>query len=88
MILLPGGAQMFGRKFAEISCAAMLILATPSLAAAAKSEKYLACEIEGLRFNIEESYGLLRSQLGMALSGQGRDEVMGYMIELIAATRR
>ena len=34
MILLPGGAQMFGRKFAEISCAAMLILATPSLAAA------------------------------------------------------
>lgn len=61
---------------------------TPSLAAAAKSEKYLACEIEGLRFNIEESYGLLRAQLGMALSGQGRDEVMGYMIELIAATRR
>jgi UTP--glucose-1-phosphate uridylyltransferase len=60
---------------------------TPSLAAAAKSEKYLACEIEGLRFNIEESYGLLRAQLGMALSGEGRDEVMGYMIELIAATR-
>jgi UTP--glucose-1-phosphate uridylyltransferase len=61
---------------------------TPSLAAAAKSEKYLACEIEGLRFNIEESYGLLRAQLGMALSGEGRDEVMGYIIELIATTRR
>lgn len=61
---------------------------TPSLAAAAKSEKYLACEIEGLRFNIEESYGLLRAQLGMALSGEGRDEVMGAMIELMAATRR
>ncbi|MFT6180733.1 MAG: UTP--glucose-1-phosphate uridylyltransferase [Akkermansiaceae bacterium] len=60
---------------------------TPSLAAAARSEKYLACEIEGLRFNIEEPYGLLRAQLGMALSGEGRDEVMGAMIELIAATR-
>ena len=61
---------------------------TPSLAATARSEKYLACEIEGLRFNIEEPYGLLRAQLGMALSGKGRDEVMGAMIELIAATRR
>ncbi len=60
---------------------------TPSLAAVAHSEKYLACEIEGLRFNIEEPYGLLRAQLGMALSGEGRDEVMGAMIELIAATR-
>ena len=61
---------------------------TPSLAAAARGEKYLACEIEGLRFNIEEPYGLLRAQLGMALSGEGRDEVMGAMIELIAVTRR
>lgn len=61
---------------------------TPSLAAIARSEKYLACEIEGLRFNIEEPFGLLRAQLGMALSGDGRDEVMGAMIELIAATRR
>ena len=34
MILLPGGARMFGRKFAELSCAAILMLATPSLAAA------------------------------------------------------
>jgi len=61
---------------------------TPSLAAAARGEKYLACEIKGLRFNIEEPYGLLRAQLGMALSGEGRDEVMRAMIELIAVTRR
>jgi UTP--glucose-1-phosphate uridylyltransferase len=64
------------------------LLLTPSLDAVAASEKYLACEIEGLRFNIEEPYGLLRAQLGMALSGESRDEVMGTMIELIAATRR
>jgi UTP--glucose-1-phosphate uridylyltransferase len=61
---------------------------TPSLDAIASGEKYLACEIEGLRFNIEEPYGLLRAQLGMALAGESRDEVMGTMIELIAATRR
>ena len=34
MILLPGGAYMFGRKFAELSGAAILILATPNLTAA------------------------------------------------------
>lgn len=61
---------------------------TPSLDAVAGAERYLACEIEGLRFNIEEPYGLLRAQLGMALAGESRDEVMGTMIELIAATRR
>jgi UTP--glucose-1-phosphate uridylyltransferase len=61
---------------------------TPSLAAIAKGEPYLACEIKGLRFNIEEPHGLLRAQLGMALSGDSRDEVMGTMIELIAATRK
>ena len=61
---------------------------TPSLDALAAGEKYLACEISGLRFNIEEPYGLLRAQLGMALSGEARDEVMATMIELIAATRR
>lgn len=61
---------------------------TPSLDAVAGTERYLACEIQGLRFNIEEPYGLLRAQLGMALAGEARDEVMGTMIELIAATRR
>jgi UTP--glucose-1-phosphate uridylyltransferase len=60
---------------------------SPSLAATARAESYLACEIKGLRFNIEEPYGLLRAQLGMALSGESRDEVMGSIIELIAATR-
>lgn len=60
---------------------------TPSLDATARGERYLACEIEGLRFNIGESYGLLRAQLGMSLAGENRDEIMASIIELIAATR-
>ena len=60
---------------------------SPSLAATARSERFLACEILGLRFNIGEPYGLLRAQLGMALASDNRDEVMASIIELIAVTR-
>jgi outer membrane protein len=34
MILLPGGHVMFGLKFAEVTCAALLILTAPSVGAA------------------------------------------------------
>lgn len=64
-----------------------LKLLSPSLAELARKEKYLACEIEGLRFNIGEPLGLLRAQLGLALASDLRDEVMASMIELIASTR-
>jgi len=60
---------------------------TPSLDANAQNERYLALELEGRRFNIGEPYGLLRANLGMALAGPERDEIMASIIELIAATR-
>ena len=63
------------------------LLLSPSLNATAQHENYLACEIEGIRFNIGEPHGLLRAQLGMALAGESRDEVMASIIELIAMTR-
>ena len=63
------------------------LLLSPSLNATAQNENYLACEIEGIRFNIGEPHGLLRAQLGMALAGRSRDEVMASIIELIAMTR-
>lgn len=60
---------------------------TPSLAAAAKSERHLAFEIAGQRYNIGESYGLLRAQLAMALAGPQRDEILTTLVELLATTR-
>jgi len=60
---------------------------TPSLAATAHSESYQACEIDGLRFNMGEPYGLLRAQLGMALTGENREDIMSSIIELIAVTK-
>jgi UTP--glucose-1-phosphate uridylyltransferase len=60
---------------------------TPSLAAAAKSERHLAFEIAGQRYNIGEPYGLLRAQLAMALAGSQRDEILTMLVELMATHR-
>jgi len=50
----------------------------------ANRERYLACEVEGHRYNIGVKYGLLTTQLALALSGVDRDQVLSDMVELLA----
>ncbi len=57
---------------------------TPALAALAKRERYLACELQGRRYDIGVKYGLLTAQLALALDGQDRDEVLSGLVELLA----
>ena len=47
-------------------------------------EKCLALEIDGSRYNIGVKYGLLRSQLALALSGKDRDRILSELLELVA----
>lgn len=47
-------------------------------------EKCLALEIAGSRYNIGVKYGLLRSQLALALSGKDRDMILSELLELVA----
>ena len=54
------------------------------LAKLAAQERYLACELEGRRYDFGVKYGLLTAQLALALSGQDRDEVMSGIVELLA----
>ena len=42
----------------------------------AESERYLACELQGRRYDIGVQYGLLTAQLALALNGKDRDEVL------------
>lgn len=51
---------------------------------AAGRERYLACELQGRRYDIGVRYGLLTAQLAIALSGPDRDEVLTHLIELLA----
>ncbi|HET6437957.1 MAG TPA: sugar phosphate nucleotidyltransferase [Anaeromyxobacter sp.] len=57
---------------------------TPSLAALAGRERYLAHEVHGSRYDIGLTYGLLSAQLALALSGRDRDEVLALLVELLA----
>ena len=55
-----------------------------ALSRLASTERYLACELEGRRYDIGVRYGLLTAQLALALDGRDRDEVLSNMVELLA----
>jgi UTP--glucose-1-phosphate uridylyltransferase len=58
---------------------------TTALAQLAGHERYVACEIEGRRYDIGLRYGLLTAQLALALDGPHRDEVLTGLVELLAS---
>jgi len=57
---------------------------TGALARLARRERYLACELQGRRYDIGVKYGLLTAQLALALDGQDREEVLSGLVELLA----
>jgi len=59
-----------------------------ALAALAARERYLACELQGRRYDIGVKYGLLTAQLALALDGNDRDEVLSGLVELLATRTR
>ena len=55
-----------------------------ALAALAEREKYLALEEPTRRYDLGERYGLLITQVALALSGQHRDDVLVRLLEFLA----
>jgi UTP--glucose-1-phosphate uridylyltransferase len=55
-----------------------------ALAILATREKYLALEEQSYRYDLGDRYGLLTTQLALALSGQDREEVLSRLLELLA----
>ena len=62
------------------------LLLRAALARLATQERYLACELEGRRYDFGVRYGLLTAQLALALSGKDRDEVLRGVVELLATS--
>jgi UTP--glucose-1-phosphate uridylyltransferase len=54
-----------------------------SLDKLSKHERYLAHEVDGRRYDIGLTYGLLIAQLALALDGQDRDEVLTSLTEFL-----
>jgi len=84
-VLTPGIMDVLGDQIKNTTEPVQL---TPALHAMAQRERYLAIEINGVRFDIGVKYGLLKSQLALALSGDDRDDILTEVLELVATSRK
>jgi UTP--glucose-1-phosphate uridylyltransferase len=85
-VLTPLVMDLLGEEAARAGTNGGVHLTT-ALARLAGRERYLACELQGRRYDIGSKYGLLTAQLALALAGQDREEVLGGLVELLAARR-
>jgi len=60
------------------------ILLTPVQQKLAQSEKYLALEIEGRRYDTSKRLGLLQAQLALGLAGEIRDEILTTLVQTLS----
>jgi UTP--glucose-1-phosphate uridylyltransferase len=82
-VLTPRVMTLLEEDVAAAGKAGRLHLSS-ALSRLAEHERYLACELEGRRFDIGVQYGLLTAQLALALNGKDRDEVLSSLVELLA----
>lgn len=83
-VLTPG----VHRQLAALFEAGSTVNFRNALAALASQERYLACELEGRRYDFGVKFGLLNAQLALSLDGVDRDEVLRNVVELLATKSR
>jgi UTP--glucose-1-phosphate uridylyltransferase len=88
-VLTPHVMEILGRQISEVPAGGTHqgprpLHLTSALAKLSDTEKYLAYELRGRRYDIGVKYGLLTAQLALALAGRDRDEVLGGLVELLA----
>lgn len=82
-VLTPRVMTLLGEEMAAAGESGRVHLSR-ALSRLAEHERYLACELDGRRFDIGVQYGLLTAQLALALNGKDRDEVLSGLVELLA----
>ncbi len=87
-VLTPAVQALLGEQLAAARGREGTVTLRAALAELARRERYLAAELQGTRYDFGVKYGLLNSQLALALSGVDRDEVLGGIVELLAAKLR
>jgi UTP--glucose-1-phosphate uridylyltransferase len=86
-VLTPAVMDILGEQLQKAGDRGSVQL-SPALAELASRERYLALEIQGLRYNLGLKYGLLVAQMALALSGGDRDEVLTQLLELLARQKQ
>jgi UTP--glucose-1-phosphate uridylyltransferase len=85
-VLTPTVMDLLAEEVARAGSRGDVHLST-ALARLSGTERYLAYEMRGRRFDIGVRYGLLIAQLALALEGKDRDEVLSSLVELLALKR-
>ena len=83
-VLTPMVMELLGEQISRAQDRQSIQL-SPALSALARKERYLAHEVDGVRYNIGVKYGLLVAQLALALDGNDRDEILAQLLELLAS---
>ena len=81
-VLTPSVMQTLARRLADGPADL-----SAALAENARRERYLAYEIQGRRHDLDLHYGLLTTQLALALAGKDRDEVLTLLVEQLAQSQ-
>jgi UTP--glucose-1-phosphate uridylyltransferase len=82
-VLMPRVMELLGEEVAAAGEQGRVQLSA-ALSRLVEHERYLACELDGRRFDIGVKYGLLTAQLALALNGRDRDEILLGLVELLA----
>ncbi len=85
-VLPPSVMGVLGSLLAAAASPRLVTLAC-ALNALESTERYLAAELAGRRFDLDERYGLLTAQLALALDGSQRAEVLADIVSLLADAR-
>lgn len=84
-VLTPAMQRILGELLSAARGREATVNFRAALARLAETERYLACELDGRRYDFGVKYGLLNAQLALALSGRERDEVLRGLVELLAS---
>ena len=85
-VLTPGIMPLLEAQLQ--AAAGQSIALSPALMELAGSERYLALEVAGHRYNLGVKYGFLRAQLAIALAGADREEVLAQLVEVLAQRQK
>lgn len=81
-VLTPGVLDEIGRMLAADPDRKVTL--SDALAALAAKQKYLALQVNAERYDLGAKYGLLTSQLALALASTDRDEVLSSLVTMLA----
>jgi len=85
-VLTPKIMEILGNLISKAEPGGKIQLSA-ALGELSAKEQYLALEMQGHRYDLDAKYGLLIAQLGLALAGKERGEVLAQLVELLARSR-